>query len=155
MNNQTKVYITKNLEETQELAKNLSKTLEKSNVLALYGELGSGKTTFAQGLAKSLGIKKRIISPTFIILRAYKLKPQTPNPKSQKVKSFYHVDLYRIKDEKDIEGLGIDEIIKDKKNIVAIEWAEKIEKFLPRKRWDITFEHLNDNQRRITINKLT
>jgi len=155
MNSQT--YITKSIKETQELAKDFSRrTLGKINVLALYGELGSGKTTFVQGLAKGLGIKKRIISPTFIILRSYKFKIQKSKVRneSQKSKFLYHIDLYRINDEEDIGGLGIDEIIKSKKNIVVIEWAEKIKNFLPKNRWDITFEHLKDNQRRITINEL-
>jgi len=149
-----KVFVTNKFEETQKLSEDFAKKLGNYNIIALYGDLGSGKTTFVQGLAKGLGITRRIISPTFIILRSYKLKSQIPNLKSQKVKFFYHVDLYRIKDENDIEGLGIDEIIRNKENIVVIEWAEKISNILPPNRWDIKFEHLKDDKRKITISKL-
>ena len=105
----------------------------------MYGELGAGKTTFAQGLAKGLGIKRRVISPTFIIIRSYE------NEK------FYHVDLYRIENETDIKELGIKEILKNSKNIVAVEWPEKIEKLIPRNRIETYFEYIDENRRKITI----
>lgn len=131
--------------ETQSAAENFSKELKGGEVIALYGELGSGKTTFVQGLAKGLGIKRRIISPTFIIVRSYKLK-------SESSRFFYHIDLYRIESVREIEGLGIGEIMSDPQNIVAIEWAEKMGDLLPKKRWDVHFEYLSDNlKRRIKI----
>lgn len=145
------IFITNSYEETQKLGKEfvpqsgiLLRRTKGPIIIALYGELGSGKTTFVQGLAKGLGIKRRIISPTFIIVRSYKLK-------SQSSRFFYHIDLYRIESEKDIEGLGISEVLNDSQNIVAIEWAEKIKNLLPHKRWDIYFEYLSDNKRRIKI----
>lgn len=129
--------ITNSFEETQTLAFDFAKTLKKGAVLALYGDLGSGKTTFVQGLAKSFGIEKKIISPTFIIMRTYG--------------HFYHVDLYRVETEKDVEGLGLLEIINDPENIVVIEWPEKIEHLLPKKTISIAFEYLKDDQRRIVF----
>ncbi len=138
--------IAKSKEETQRLGEEVGKKIKKGGVIALYGDLGNGKTTFVQGLAKGLGIKKRIISPTFIIARSYKIK-------NQKLKFLYHIDLYRIKDVNDIEGLGLDEIIRNKHNIIVIEWAEKMKELLPDKRWDIKFEFLNEDKRKITINK--
>ena len=134
-------YITSSKEETQQLAEDLAQKLHGGDFLAFYGDLGSGKTTFIQGLAKGLGINKRIISPTFIIVRHYKINPQ----------SFYHIDLYRTESESDLLGLGIDEIIKDKNNIVALEWAEKMGDMLPGKRVDIHCKYLEGNKRRITI----
>ena len=109
------VFITKNSLETQKLGKKFAERLT-AGVVALYGDLGSGKTTFVQGLAKGFGIKK-IISPTFIIVRSYKLKLKTQNfPLRQgyagQAKFFYHIDLYRIQSEKDLEGLGIEENLK-------------------------------------------
>ena len=67
------------------------------------------------------------------------------------LKSFYHIDLYRIENQKDLESLGIEEIINDKSNIVAIEWPEKIEKLLPKTKIDIFFEYLKDDKRSIKI----
>lgn len=139
------VFITKSFQETQALGEKFAKDLKGGDMLALYGDLGSGKTTFAQGLAEGLGIEKRIISPTFIIVRSYKLRAG----------SFYHIDLYRIEREKDIEGLGIEEIMNDPKSIVTIEWAEKLGNGLPKKRIDIKFEYVDEDKRRITIAKLT
>jgi len=131
--------ITNSFEETQKLGADFARKINSISVIALYGNLGSGKTTFIQGLAKGLGIKSKIISPTFIIMRTYQIN----------FKFFYHVDLYRIKDEKDIEELGLTEIMNDTQNIVVIEWPEKIEKILPKKRIDIYFEYLDENKRKI------
>lgn len=135
--------ITNSYEETQKLGADFAQKLNSIPVLALYGDLGSGKTTFIQGLAKGLGIKNKIISPTFIIMRTYEAN----------LKTFYHLDLYRIKDEKDIKDLGLTEIMNDIQNIVAIEWPEKIKSLLPQKRLDIFFEYLDENKRKITYEK--
>lgn len=136
-----KAFVTNNFERTQKLGKDFAKFLKRGDVVALYGDLGSGKTTFVQGLAKGLGIKQGIISPTFIIVRSYRLG----------VGSFYHIDLYRTESEKDIEGLGIEEIINNKNNIVVVEWAEKLKKYLPKKRIDVNFFYENENKRRINF----
>jgi len=117
-------------------------------ILALTGELGSGKTTFVQGVARGLGIKSRIISPTFILVRNYEVRSQ-----KYEVRNFYHIDLYRL--EKNIEfevrNLGIKDIWSDPENIVAIEWAEKIEKMIPKSAKWIRFENLGENKRKITM----
>jgi tRNA threonylcarbamoyladenosine biosynthesis protein TsaE len=99
-------------------------------------------------LAKGLGIQKRIISPTFIIMRHYEI-----NPKSEilNLKSFYHVDLYRTGSKHDLLGIGLDQIIQDRNNIVALEWAEKLGDMLPKRRIDIHMEYSGDDRRRITI----
>lgn len=129
-----KVVITNSFEETQKLGEEFAKNLEDKRIVTLYGQLGSGKTTFVQGIAKGLGIKNRIISPTFIIIRSYK--------------NFYHVDLYRT--EGNLEELGLEEIINDPKNVVVIEWAEKLNN-LPKDRRDIYFEYLENDKRKITF----
>lgn len=137
-----KKIITKSFEETQKLGFDLAKNLKGGEVICLHGNLGSGKTTFVQGLAKGMGVKQRIISPTFIIVRSYEIK-------NQKSKMFYHVDLYRVENDKDVESLGLLEIINDKENIVVIEWADKIEHLLPSNRVDIIFNYIDDNRREI------
>lgn len=125
---------------TQEIAQQYVKELKGGNIICLYGELGAGKTTFVQGLARGLGIKGRIISPTFIIVRKYNLDNN---------KTFYHIDLYRIEKEKDLEGLGIDEILSDKNAIVVIEWAERLGTKLPKDRTEIYFKNIDDHERQI------
>lgn len=138
-----KTYTTNSLDETQSLAKDLAQTLRGGEFVALYGNLGGGKTNFTQGLARALKIKRRIISPTFIIIRSYKRQ------KGQ----FYHLDLYRIENANELLNLGIEEIISSKDNIVVVEWAEKMKEFLPRKRIDVHFKFLEENKREITIEK--
>ncbi len=153
------VFITKSFEETQKLGIKFARYITTqqlknaaSNIIALYGDLGSGKTTFVQGLAKGLGIKKRIISPTFIIMRKYKLSIKD---KVLSFKYFYHIDLYRIKGRDDIRGLGLEEILNDSESIVAIEWAEKLGRPLSSNRIDVKFSQLNDLLRKINIKHIT
>ncbi|MCJ7792791.1 MAG: tRNA (adenosine(37)-N6)-threonylcarbamoyltransferase complex ATPase subunit type 1 TsaE [Candidatus Marinimicrobia bacterium] len=134
--------ITKSAAETQSLGQKIGLDLKPGCLLALYGELGSGKTTFIQGLAKGLGIKKRILSPTFVFIRPYPLSSKG---------TFYHVDLYRINKVSEAAGLGLEEIFADPEAITVIEWAERIKPILPQKRTEIFFEYLGDNQRRIKI----
>ena len=139
-----KKIVTSSFKETQQLGEEFAHQLKGGEVLALYGDLGSGKTTFIQGLAKGLGIDRQIISPTFIIMRTYNVKSTF-----QKSKVLYHVDLYRIKDANDVQSLGLLELIGDPQNIVAIEWPDKIENLLPENRIDIMFEYLGDDKREI------
>jgi tRNA threonylcarbamoyladenosine biosynthesis protein TsaE len=136
-----KSFITKNFKETQKLGRDFAKILENGDLVCLYGDLGGGKTTFTQGLAEGLGIKNRIISPTFVIVRSYVLRDGM----------FFHVDLYRIENENDVEGLGLWEKINDKQNITVIEWAEKLKKHLSQKRIDVEFIYGKDDVRKITF----
>jgi tRNA threonylcarbamoyladenosine biosynthesis protein TsaE len=138
-------FITRGFNRTQKLGEDFAQQV-KSGVIALYGDLGNGKTTFVQGLAKGLGIKSRIISPTFIIIRSYAI-----NRKSVNAKHFYHIDLYRIQSEKDVVGMELLEIIDNPENIVAIEWPEKIEKILPKEVSRIYFKYIDENRREIII----
>ena len=136
-------YITNKKEETIFLGEKYAQSVKPGQIILFYGNLGSGKTTFIQGLAKGLGIKRRIISPTFIIVRHYSLSKG----------NFYHIDLYRTEDNLDILGLGIDEILSDKDNIVSIEWAEKLKDFLPKERTEIHFKYIDENKREVKILK--
>ncbi len=138
-------YITKNAEETKALGRRLGNSLKGGTTLALSGELGSGKTTFIQGLAEGLGVRDRIISPTFILVRKYQ---------SEKLLNFYHVDLYRLEGDLGYEmnNLGLTDFMKDKDSIVAIEWAEKAREYLPKNMVWIKFDILEDNRRKIVTN---
>lgn len=141
--------VTKSASETAGLGKKIATSLKGGDVLALVGDLGSGKTTFVQGVAEGLGVDQRIISPTFILVREYEI------PVSQK-KSFsklYHVDLYRIDDEieEELKNLGIDDVAADKKSILVVEWADKAKDlFSDDTKW-ITFESTGENERSIKI----
>lgn len=140
--------VTSSIEETQRFASELLGSLSGRNVIALRGDLGSGKTTFSQGIGKALGIKRHLQSPTFTIIKQYQLGEKFS------FLDLYHIDLYRLEGDIDINQLGLSEIMSDVKNLVLIEWAEKIEDKLPRKRIEISFEYVDEEKRRIKIKKL-
>ncbi len=138
------------LKYAQNIVKN-KKSNSAATIIALYGNLGSGKTVFAQGFGRGLHISKRIQSPTFVLMRRYFLS-RLNHPA---FKRFYHLDLYRIKNEKDTEYLALNEIFKDSSAIVLIEWADRIEKILPGKIIKIEMEHTkNRKHRKARIKKI-
>lgn len=145
---------TKSAEETQNLGGRLARGILKSKlqnrltggavVLALEGDLGGGKTTFLQGFANDLGIKEKILSPTFVIQKRFDINKNN-------FKNFYHIDCYRLKDEKDILELDFKNIIKNPENIVAIEWPERIKKIMPENAIAIEFKFIDEQTRELTI----
>jgi tRNA threonylcarbamoyladenosine biosynthesis protein TsaE len=123
-------------------------TAKHACVIALWGELGAGKTTFTQGFAKGLGVKRRLISPTFVIMRHYKLAKSS----RARFTDLYHVDAYRMKTAGALEALGIRELAADPKSIMLMEWPEKMNKLLPRDTLRIEFRHgATQHERTITI----
>ena len=128
-------YLTKNVEETKELGRQLAKSGYR--VFTFEGELGSGKTTLIQGFAEELGISK-VTSPTFILMNKYPLKDK---------KNFCHFDFYRIKDKK--EAMFAKDIISDENNIVCVEWP--VDEILPKKIVRVKIEVVDENKRKITI----
>ncbi len=145
-----KNYLTKNSSQTKKIGELLAKNLlnkgikKRALVIGLEGDLGGGKTTFLQGFAKGLGIKEKILSPTFIIMRKFKIR-------DSKFKTFYHFDCYRIEKPKEILKLGFVKILSGPRNIVAIEWPEKVKKFLPRKIIWVNFQLISKNSRKLII----
>ncbi len=131
----------KSIKDTELLAQKIAKRIQAGGVLLLKGDLGSGKTTFTQLLAKSLGITRRISSPTFIIMRTYPLEDR----------HFYHLDLYRTESVRDIEGLGVEEVLQNPHNIVVIEWPEKLGELTPKNALTLEFTYLDDTTREIKI----
>jgi len=145
-------FITKNFEETQQLASRLLDQItilphSGALVLALKGELGAGKTTFIQGLGKVLGIKDKILSPTFVIQRRFTIH----DLRFKNFENLYHLDCYRLNNEKDLRELGFEEILKDKNNLVVIEWPERIKKALPADTMWLEFEHGGEDIRKIKM----
>lgn len=117
--------------------------------MALVGDLGAGKTTFAQGLAEALGID-RVNSPSFIIVRTYNTEHSTKSKKT-----FYHVDLYRLEEniKEELENLGITDIWSKPENVVLIEWANKAKGLLPESTIYVKFEYKDKNTREIIVKK--
>ena len=136
-------YKTNSDSQTKTLAGTILKIYPKGRIFALTGELGSGKTTFVQGIAKSLGIKDSIISPTFVLIRQHKI------PKTKKI--LFHVDLYRLEKEADFKNLGLEDILNDLNHFIAIEWAEKAKNILPKKVIIVKFKTIDTETREIKI----
>lgn len=117
------------LTQASQIAKKIAKSLKGGEVLALTGDLGSGKTTFTKALGDALSIKQTITSPTFVIMQEYPIPLRT---KSQKYKWLYHLDLYRLTKQSEIKSLGLDQIWTKPETITVIEWADKISNLLPK-----------------------
>lgn len=112
--------------------------------IALEGHLGSGKTTFIQGLAEGLGVKENVLSPTFLILKQFPIALRN-------YKNLYHIDAYRLKNPEEIVELGFEDLINDPENIIVIEWADKIRKILPQNTIWIKFKNIGESKRKIII----
>jgi len=125
--------------ETVKAASDLAKRLRASPpgrsaaVFALEGELGSGKTTFVQGFGRALGSRARILSPTFVLMRRLPLRGRFRN--------LYHLDAYRLRSERELETLGFREMLADPRNVIVVEWADRVRKLLPRGTKRIFFRH--------------
>jgi tRNA threonylcarbamoyladenosine biosynthesis protein TsaE len=150
-----RIVMTHTTEETQRFAEEFGRMVSGGTVVCLYGDLGYGKTTFTQGLAKGLGIEGRIISPTFIIMRSYKVKERKVKSENDERAMLYHVDLYRVNHEQEFVDLGLLDMMQDAANIVVIEWPDKLGKLLPEKRIDIHFDYVDEESRRLTITSYT
>lgn len=98
-----------------------------ATVVALIGELGTGKTTFVQKFAKAYGIKEVVTSPTFVILKKYG--------------NLVHIDAYRLEHAEELQKLGVQELMKNPKNIIFIEWADRVKEILPPETIWINFKH--------------
>jgi tRNA threonylcarbamoyladenosine biosynthesis protein TsaE len=144
--------ISKSANETKNIAKKIADLLRKekfsskATVIGLQGELGGGKTTFVQGLISSFGVKEKILSPTFVIMKNFEVKGKT-----QYFKKIYHFDVYRIGDEKEMDIIGFKEIINNPDNLVLVEWSNLIKKTMPKDSILINFEFKDENTRNIMI----
>lgn len=145
-------YITYSTAQTKSLGKRIAEKALKSLVdkgavvVSLKGDLGSGKTTFVQGFAMGLGIKNRILSPTFVLMKKYKI----PDTKKQ----LCHIDCYRIKKAQDLSALGLEKLLLNPQNIIVIEWGERIEKILPKNTIILDFKFIKQNQRSIKVKNI-
>jgi tRNA threonylcarbamoyladenosine biosynthesis protein TsaE len=133
--------LSKSAYQTIKAGERLAHKLTKGDVVALYGDLGSGKTTFTKGIGKGLGVKdvRRINSPSFVLIKEYSAKFP-----------IYHIDLYRLDNLQDIEDIAIEEYIYGD-GIAIIEWAEKIKMLMPEKHIAVRFKIKGGQQREINI----
>ncbi|MFA5129025.1 MAG: tRNA (adenosine(37)-N6)-threonylcarbamoyltransferase complex ATPase subunit type 1 TsaE [Patescibacteria group bacterium] len=114
----------KNEKETLAFAERFAQKLRGGEVVALIGELGAGKTVFAKGMASGLGIKERVQSPTFLLMKIYNVRPSTGL--GHKIKHLCHVDAYRLSDAVELVDIGILDWLGRADTVAVIEWADKV-----------------------------
>jgi tRNA threonylcarbamoyladenosine biosynthesis protein TsaE len=147
-----RAYKTKSTNETRKVAKEVAgalprlKSHKRALVLGFEGELGAGKTTFIKALMRAMGVRRKITSPTFIILRKFKTN-------RNKFKNIFHIDAYRTEKAKELSELGINEIFSDPQNLVLVEWADKIKQVLPKDTIWVKFNYGKErDEREIIVN---
>jgi len=141
-----------NIQEMKDFAARFLKQLAPSpigaTVIGLRGELGAGKTTFTQTCAKLLGISENITSPTFVILKKYKL---SEGVLSGGISFLIHIDAYRLKGGEELNAIGWQEIISDPKHLIMIEWPELVMDVMPKNTIYVDFKHVNETTREISL----
>ena len=151
-NKNQKVIIVNSVEELELFAVSFLSKLVGSNttvskVFGLSGDLGAGKTTFSKCVARELGVRETVTSPTFGIQKQYKIT----NPKfTDLFKEFVHIDAYRIEDIKETEPLRFIELFQRPSTLIFIEWPEKIAEILPKDTIVLSFESIDENARKIS-----
>ena len=136
----TSKFISQSEEESRAIAKEFAQTLRGDEKICLVGPFGAGKTTFVRGFVSAFGIDPRNVqSPTFTLVREY-----------GKSKKIYHVDLYRLEKENDIFEAGIHELL-GTDELVLVEWADRLQKYLPQDRIQVSLQHGPGTQREIVI----
>ena len=119
---------------------------DSATLVTLAGELGAGKTSFAQGVARELGITEIVTSPTFVLLKSY----EVPEVKDTNFKRLIHIDAYRLEGGKSVAPLELEKYLKDSESLILLEWPEMIQGELPDPDSKISLEVLSDNTRSIT-----
>jgi len=129
------------VEETFALGRRLATELRPGAVVALYGELGAGKTVLVKAIARALGFAGAVTSPTFTIIHEYPTDPP-----------IYHVDLYRLNTEQEALEVGIEEYLRGR-GVCIVEWADRIERLLPPRALAVHIEVVSETARRFTIRR--
>jgi len=132
------------LEELRKEAERLVASLTPgttATLVTLSGELGAGKTTFAQAIARTLGVTDAVTSPTFVLEKIYEL------PVTVLFKRLVHIDAYRLEQAEDLKALGFEEVVRDSRNLIVLEWPERVEGGLPEATISITLTANPDGSR--------
>lgn len=143
-------FITTSSIQTKKLGEILAKELYNFEIICLSGNLGSGKTTFTQGILKGLKVKGPFTSPTFNIIKTYKTKFYNLQTKKYEPRNIYHIDAYRI-NSKDLLELGWKDFTEKQNCIVIIEWAKRVKKIIPAGTLWINFKWISDKKRKIIL----
>ena len=141
---ENRTVITHGPEETEALGAALAREIAPGSVVALYGNLGAGKTVFARGFARGLAVTETVSSPTYTIVQEYPLSDGSGG-------YFYHLDLYRIADERAALGFGVDEFLNDPGSYALLEWPERIAGILPPDLIRVTIRRTDDETREIEL----
>ncbi len=140
--------ITNSPQETKNLGLKLAKKCHGGDLLALYGDLGGGKTCFTQGFARGLGLTGRLASPSFVLMAVHQLPTKAP------AGTFCHVDAYRLKNPSEILEVGLPDYLGNQKAVIVIEWADKIKRIIaPYITRELFFQHQGPTTRKITVTK--
>jgi len=134
--------ISYSLAETKRLGARLGQLLHGGEVICLEGELGTGKTTFTQGIGRGLGVTEPVISPSFVLVREHPAPAGRP--------TLYHIDCYRLEKLDEALALGLEDYLYGD-GVCVIEWAEKVKPVLPQERLWITLAHLGGNKRSLRL----
>jgi len=139
----TREFTTNSAEETIELGRRLAADLQPPKLVLLRGDLGAGKTTMVKGIAEAFGAASQedVTSPTFTLIHEYRAPAM----------SVYHIDLYRIDTQRELDTLGLDELIADERNLVLVEWGEKFPRLLKERDIEIAIDRTGPNQRAIRV----
>lgn len=135
------VFTTRSEMETEKLGESFSSLLPNGSVVALFGELGAGKTAFVRGMARGMGIDCRVSSPTFTIVNEY-TGPRT----------LIHFDLYRLESADELFDIGWEDYL-DRGAVCAVEWSERAKGAFEGDEFSVRFEKLSETSRRISIDK--
>ena len=139
--------ISNSVKDTERLGQKIARALKKGNILCLFGEFGSGKTVLAKGIAAGLKIKeKQVISPSFVLLRDYKIKLRGERKKTY----FYHFDFYRLENIKQILDIGYEEFIYSDA-VSVIEWADRLGKYLPKDYLEVRLSVRGETKRSLVL----
>jgi tRNA threonylcarbamoyladenosine biosynthesis protein TsaE len=141
----TQQFLTHSAEETIALGRQFAPLLREARIVLLRGDLGAGKTTLVKGIAEGFAAAEQedVTSPTFTLVHEYH------GPE----RSLFHIDLYRIETIRELETLGLDDLMREEGNILLIEWGEKFERLLRERDAEIAIERLGDQERRFTFHK--
>ena len=136
-------YITHSADETISLGRELASKLKDLRMVILHGDLGAGKTTLVKGIAEGLDAATQddVTSPTFTLIHEYRGPDVT----------VYHVDLYRIETQRELDTLGLDELFASDGNLVLLEWGEKLPRLLAECDAEIRIERVGESERRISV----
>lgn len=138
-------YKTVTSDDMKEVGKKIASTLKGGDVVLLYGELGSGKTTLTKGMAEELGVEDIATSPSFTLMNIY-------NANNSKIKRFVHADTYRLKDKQDLIDTGITDQLCNKDTLCIIEWPDKVEDLIKGKKViKVRIQYINEEERKITV----